>query len=396
MQNGNHTNKVVTGAGDLRKQAYTYLRQGDYRQAIDSFRKLKDIEPPTCDDYNGAGIALSQAGDWRNAMSVFARAYTLKPDAPDICSNYLTVLLKNGKYQDALSVLKNKLSVVPYELGNVILHRFSESKEAHNKLAETNHLKNFQKFLGFLDIKADTGLVSSHIFANMLFPYFPWREKIFDNSSDEEINKWVNWRGLEQLPGLLSAGQGLILLHSHFTTGRLATLLLAKQGYTIHSLEYKDRLQEFGIKAAGNIQSIAVKPGKTFYLRQVYTAKKLLAEGKILKIAGDGDYGNSLVSVRFCGRDMEFRTGFAELMLLSKVPVVPVFCALNQTGQITVELFPPLAPGDESINRQDRIKSVVQQYAGILEQKWRNCPDYVTYQHIRKFVNRGFSLINKT
>jgi len=373
------------------EQAILYLQQGEYEKIVRCYMELDSLEQLSAEEYNILGVTFSLQNQLNRALTAFENAYRLKQDTADICTNYLLTLLKCGKLSTALKVLKNKRSRVPYELGTNIMRIFSESNSRNKDFLGNNAFLSYRKILEMMKITPDNNRIQSFIFANTLFPHAPWREKALDNSSDEEISKWVSWTGLDSFMNIANQGRGVILLQSHFAMSRLAALLLARKGMVINTLEFRNRLGEFDIESAGLINSILLNPASGFYLAQVNKARNALIKGEIVQHVGDGKIGSSQVNVRFLDRDLSFRTGFAELALISKAPVIPVFCIVKPTGKITIDLHPPLDPGNDSQDRQQRIKGLVQQYATLLGKRWESDSDNITYKHIQNFIRRGYS-----
>jgi len=379
----------------LRQGARMYLQQRDPDNAIRCLHELNSIESLDADDLNNLGIAHGLQGNWDIAIKAFSNAVKLRPELQDICANLLKSLLIKGELNMALDIIRSKSSNVPYELGSVIMRQYANSREARENIKDNKWLYAFAGILQYLDIKPTEELLTSFIYANTLFPESPWREKALLKTGDDNVNKWVRWEALEEFNAIKDQGRGVILLHSHFTMNRVCTLLLAKKGMVIHSLEFMDRLGDFGVTIPDCLHSIKLDPQSRFYLRQVYQARKALSKGEIVQIAGDGNMGSSIATVRFMGQPQSLKTGFADLALISRAPVVPLYSSVRPSGEIMFRFHPPLDPGNDTIDRQLRVELMLQQYATLMEGWWKSDPGNFSWKHMMNFLRRGYAFIYK-
>jgi lauroyl/myristoyl acyltransferase len=92
------------------------------------------------------------------------------------------------------------------------------------------------------------------------------------------------------------------------------------------------------------------------------------------------------VEVDFLGEKRPFKTGFAKLGIATSAPMLPIFTFLGTTGEIQIDILPALeADGDEP-DRGGRVASIIQEYASLLEDRWRRDPCNISSYEIKKFL----------
>lgn len=323
---------------------------------------------------------------WPTALANLIRARTSRLDDPVASANLVRALLKSGQVTTALKVLSTKETVLPYEIGNLVAAEFAVSPKTRSIPSVRKSVKWFTELLRLMEMEPTEELVSAHLFSNILHPRYPWREKALDQCSMEEFDRWVKCKGLDYLERTRSAKQGIILVHSHFTTERVSSLFLAKKGFRIVSIECEDRLGSFGVESAKDIEVLEMADKSGFHLKEVYVAKKALRRGMAVQTSGDGYHGDSDVEVEFLGVKRPFKAGFAELAIATSAPLFPVFTSLASTGEIRIDFLPPLEARGRESDRGGRVASIIEQFASLLEDRWRSDPCNVCSYEIMKFL----------
>jgi KDO2-lipid IV(A) lauroyltransferase len=323
---------------------------------------------------------------WWAAPMNLIRAHTSRIDDPDTCTRIVRALLESGQVETALKILSKEETVLPYAVGNMVAAQFAVSPKARSIRDVRRRLEWFSELLMLLGKEPTESLLSAHIFSNALQPRYPWREKALDRCSLEELGEWVTWNGLEHLEAPRGKRQGVIAVHSHFATQRVASLLLAKMGIQTLSMEFEGRLKEFGVESAKSIEFLEMADKSGFHLKEVYLAQRALKKGAVVQTTGDGYHGDSNVEVDFLGRKRPFKTGFAELGVATSAPMFPIFTSLEPTGEIRIDVLPPLEAGSGESDRSSRVVSVIEQYASLLEDRWHRDPCNISSYEIKKFL----------
>ena len=123
---------------------------------------------------------------------------------------------------------------------------------------------------------------------------------------------------------------------------------------------------------------------RSFFAGELIRGKQVLARGGVFMIVADGYVGwSDGIPVDFLGRRRVIYTGFAELAVMTGAPVVPVFAGIDGKGRVTLRFMAPLQAA--GADREEKVESLVRQYAEILMERWRNSPWDVTWKHMRKF-----------
>jgi lauroyl/myristoyl acyltransferase len=221
-----------------------------------------------------------------------------------------------------------------------------------------------------------------HLTCNLLMP---WRVVALSRLNGAELEKWVSFKHEDILRENYDKGRGVVLVSSHFGAGRVVALLLLRLGYEITSLEPEPYLAKMGAKDAEKMRVISLRAGDKFWLKEMFKAKKALESGEMLTLAVDGRVGRGGIEHRFHDITIPFHVSFAELALLTKAAVVPVFATMDRKGKIVIEFQPPLQHGEEGAPKESRINFLLDQYVTCLEQKWRDDPGNILAGHVRLY-----------
>src|SRR5262245_1789739 len=118
----------------------------------------------------------------------------------------------------------------------------------------------------------------------------------------------------------------------------------------------------------------------------MHAAKHLLARGGIVCNVPDSrqNLDNSR-SVEFFGRRRLLAAGFAELALVTGARVLPLVHRFSPRGFFVLEFGAPFhIPGPQSVY-EERVDSLVGQYADFLRDEWRVRPWNIQWTFLRHY-----------
>ena len=169
---------------------------------------------------------------------------------------------------------------------------------------------------------------------------------------------------------------GLVLLPVHGQFARLFRLYLRHRGHD--GLEVglpSHKLEKKGLHTPA---------AKQFELaRQMHEAKQLLNGGGIVINLPDAfqnlDHSRP---VEFFGRQRRIAAGFAELALMTGANVVPIAYRFSPRGSFVLEFGAPFRDPGPGSARDERIDSLVGQFARFLRDEWRRYPWNIPWHHL--------------
>jgi KDO2-lipid IV(A) lauroyltransferase len=214
----------------------------------------------------------------------------------------------------------------------------------------------------------------------------PWRANALSRCSAETFDRWVRVSGLEHIESACRAGKGIVLVSSHFCLNRLVPLVMLRKGYTVNAMEPEPWLLRMGVKGAEAIPVIDLRAGDKFWLKELFRAKRVLDEGKILHLAVDGLQGRQGRKAMFLGKEREFYISFAELATKTKAAAIAVFASTDPAGVVTIEILPALRSCDDAISHEVNVKQLVDQYVALLESRWKTDLGNVVPKHLLHFA----------
>lgn len=267
--------------------------------------------------------------------------------------------------------LNRLLALVPYGLGAPVL-----AMATRNPLVRALFRRHRRRLSAFL---RENGLTvdERQVFARYLTTNWltSWRLSALARCSDDVFARWVSLEGYEAFRQLREQGRPVLLCNSHYGGGKIILLALMRRGHNIHSLDRQDVFSFSNIRARGELISINLGDRQSnFMLKQVFRARKVLQDGGILHIAGDGVRGLSGRAIAFLRRQRRFPASVAELALATDAAVVPTFGVLDTNGQIRLELLPPLKIPDRQLPHDKQIMHLIDQYRSLLQSNWLACP----------------------
>jgi KDO2-lipid IV(A) lauroyltransferase len=208
--------------------------------------------------------------------------------------------------------------------------------------------------------------------------------------------QWRAWRRLLKTPPELVArltrvtgwehfdrcrrdGAGLILLAFHGQFARRSVAYLRHRGHDSLTVGLPDhKLEEKGLRTP---------TAKRFELaRQMHAAKHLLSRGGIVFNVPDArqNLDNSR-PVEFFGRQRRIATGFAELALKTGAHVMPIAYRFSPRGFCVLDFGAPFHVLGPQSSHEERIDSLVEQYASFLRAEWRRSPWDIHWYHLEYY-----------
>jgi lauroyl/myristoyl acyltransferase len=126
------------------------------------------------------------------------------------------------------------------------------------------------------------------------------------------------------------------------------------------------------------VQPHAVEPvmaESLLYARQLELARQILQQGGVIAIAPDVNRGHGPQTVvEFHGRLHQFRTGFAELALLTDAQLFFVASDLQAYNRFSFRMVGPFDRGSATMCYEERVQHLMNQYIEQLRIQWAKNP----------------------
>ncbi|MEO8565546.1 MAG: hypothetical protein ABI541_04110 [Betaproteobacteria bacterium] len=208
-----------------------------------------------------------------------------------------------------------------------------------------------------------------------------WRALCFADlwKEPELVARLTRVVGWEHFDRCRQNGTGLILLPVHGQFARLFRLYLRHRGHD--GLEVglpSHKLEKKGLHTPA---------AKQFELaRQMHAAKQLLTGGGIVFNLPDAfqnlDHSRA---VEFFGRQRRIAAGFAELALMTGANVVPIAYRFSPRGSFVLEFGAPFRDPGSGCTHEERLDSLVGQFARFLRDEWRRYPWNIPWHHLVQY-----------
>ena len=208
--------------------------------------------------------------------------------------------------------------------------------------------------------------------------------RYFGDGNLQELKTRTTIKGIKHLKDAAEQGRNICLLNSHFGCGQLVPIILGQLGFKITSLSYLNRYKQVGLGTVKNVDVAMMQDA--FPAKILATGLQALKTGQIIHMAPDAQKGSSGQLYEFFGRKRKFASGFSYFGVRAKAVCLPVFCAINAMGQMTLIIEPPLkmkpnGPADKQIDH------LTSQYVEALKSKWLSHPanimPHVLFRHIK-------------
>ena len=274
-------------------------------------------------------------------------------------------------------------SLIPYGLGMKVL-AWLWSRPLILNLVFKRRMKIVARLKNEIDTYEDVATIVRN--SLLCSAFRSWAFRKFGQWPTEKIDQWIDFPGLETLRQHYDAGDGVMLVNSHYGASRFVTFYLQRLGFKVTSLESHGLLKKLNVKGADNINVLEMGFDTKFFLKHVYRGRKALLAGEILHMASDGYQGSSGNELHFHGRKRKFMQGFSELAVKVNAPVCVVFAHVEPTGRIRIEVEGPLDSGDESVPVEERTQRLLEQYISHLERRWVEDLGNVNIPHMVKYL----------
>ncbi len=195
-----------------------------------------------------------------------------------------------------------------------------------------------------------------------------WREACI--GQPETFKHSVTVKGWDYLDLAQETGRPIIIVGTH-TAIKSAAMKMAVEQRTGRSV------WTLGYSPTGQVDAVA----------KVIKAKRLISEGGIVQVTGDGTQGNTGLELPFFNRSWLFRTGGAELALDINAILLPVFNTLAHNGRITVEFLPPFTSSAQG--RRAQVEELTRHYAILLESRWPTLLSNMKWGKLQQFYSYG-------
>lgn len=234
----------------------------------------------------------------------------------------------------------------------------------------------------------ESSAMSSELTRHLLGKFtIPWRVNALSRCSDKAFCSWVRIENEVVLANLKAADKPALLVNCHTAIARLVPLAVVRMGHSIATLEPEPYLQRMGARGVEHIQSITLRgEGEKFWLKEMFQAKKVLDEKRILHLALDGHQGTGGVAHVFLGRKRVFHLSLAKLAIQLGVPIILVSATLNERGQINMKFSDPLDLGDAAISADVKINRFLESYVAMIEKIWRDDLGNVSSRHLPPYI----------
>lgn len=222
----------------------------------------------------------------------------------------------------------------------------------------TNIVRRF--LAGFEPPMPQKALVERCLFFGALIHY-DVRNRLFDQLW---ANQAIQIENLATLHAAQAEQRGVILVTNHsYTLPYLRRLRLAQDGI---------RNIERAVSAYKLDQSTAER---ILYTHQLELVRQKLQQGETIFMGPDANRGRGpTLSFALHGRHREFRTGFAELALLTEATVLFVAADVRTHNDFSLHLIGPFDPGSPTTSHAVRVRLLMAQYVDQLRLSWAQAP----------------------
>lgn len=193
------------------------------------------------------------------------------------------------------------------------------------------------------------------------------------------IDRLVDFEGLEHLDEALSKGRGILLPVPHIGNERLHHILLALKGYPVAviSSPYDDHgpfARKVKIEASRRFHEVG-HPGDALWLM------RMLKNNRVLQVASDAEADSSSVVVNFLGQSVLLPTGWVRLALKTGAAVFPSALLRRENNRHALIIRPAFEVRQVG-DRIETLKDNVQRYMDIVSEFFRERPDLIDWMSL--------------
>jgi KDO2-lipid IV(A) lauroyltransferase len=187
----------------------------------------------------------------------------------------------------------------------------------------------------------------------------------------DDVDQWVELRGIEHLEQALKAGRGVVLGVPHYGNERFLHVAMAMRGYPVSvlSAQYDDLPKiaaDLRLRASARFHHVGTVGSN---LRWMFDR---LAHNEIVQIAPTGEAGARGVPVELLGHPIEFASGPARVALRSGAEFVPAFISRGPDDRYLLEVLPAMVCADAEGNP---VEALTRAFARLLDERVRRQPE---------------------
>ncbi len=200
-----------------------------------------------------------------------------------------------------------------------------------------------------------------------------WETAYVCNLSSEEIKKFVDILGKENLDRALAKKKGVLALSAHFGTFTLIGARLVAEGYTYNLIRRPFKDEDVESVTSSWMENLGYRliPQRP-YIRCVKLTLSALKEGGIVGIVADENKRRGGVFVDFFGELASTAKGPAKFALATDAPVVPMFMQ-RKDGKLTLRIMPEVSLKKTGDTKRDVLENTAL-FTKIIEKEIRRYP----------------------
>ncbi len=201
----------------------------------------------------------------------------------------------------------------------------------------------------------------------------------------EKLKEFIRIENTEILDEMLAQDKGVVGVTGHFGNIELLGVAVARWGYPVDIISKppnNKRVEEIMDKwrSESPLNFIKKDEGITAF-------RESLEKKRMLTMISDQDAGKDGVFVDFFGIPSSTKPGLAVFALRSKAPVYSAFIINEDMKNYRIEIR-RISTDDLTGKPQEKIKELLQRFAGVLEEYVRKYPDHYFWMH-KKWKSAG-------
>lgn len=208
---------------------------------------------------------------------------------------------------------------------------------------------------------------------------------IFPKFGAREVDRYLEFEGMENLEQALCAGNGAILLHGHFGPVHLPLVALARKGYPLKQI---GNPTDEGLSRIGRMVSFRIRlyyenkiPAEIIkadsFLRPVF---RWLGSNGIVMVTGDGTGTTKRIgrhtAMSFLGHPVWLPLGPYLLAEKTRAAILPMFVLPGRKKLYKIVIEGPL---DSRVNGKEKIPDMAGQFIERLEKRVYEYPGYMHF-----------------
>ena len=220
-----------------------------------------------------------------------------------------------------------------------------------------------------------------------------WRDLagLIEKGSDETFQRFFQVSGLEHLETALRAKKGVIITTYHNTANRIAMAALPRR-LQCEPIPTISIMRAFYLEKQRGRENAEYATEETLITDLTLEGKSLLENGKIIQIVPDNTsdtVGDRPLTI--AGRRFHVKPGLAEYALLTGAAIVPQYSTRRLDGSIHMAFQPAFEIPPADAHREDRIFSILKQYAAFVNRSWSLAPEAINFSALSKLMRKPLS-----